>query len=140
MRLINKDGKERARKLTILRKDIKEGGEQRYYIHFSEPGDLRDTAFMVWKNIGKDDDRWLFIPAVRMVKRIAANDKRSSFVGSDFNYEDVSGREVGEDKHEYVKDDNFNGNPVFMIKSIPKGNVTEYSYVLRWIDKATFLR
>ncbi len=139
MRLINKEGKERIRKMVVLRKDFKDGGEQKYYIHFSEPGDVRDTTFMVWKNIGKDDDRWLFIPAVRMVKRIAANDKRSSFVGSDFTYEDISGREVGEDKHEFVKEDAVSGKPAYVIKSTPKDKVTEYAYVLRWVDKATFL-
>ena len=58
---------------------------------------------MVYKYPAKDDDRWLFVPAINMVRRIAAQDKRSSFAGSDFTYEDVSGRDIEDDVHTLVK-------------------------------------
>ena len=100
MKLINKDGQERVRELTMLRKNLGEpGGEQKYFMYFFQPADVKDMSFMTYKYPAKDDDRWLFIPAINMVKRIAAQDKRSSFVGSDFTYEDVSGRDLEDDTH-----------------------------------------
>ena len=87
MKLINKDGQERVRELTMLRKNMGEaGGEQKYFMYFFQPSDVKDMTFMINKYPAKDDDRWMFIPAISMVKRIAAQDKRSSFVGSDFTY------------------------------------------------------
>ena len=141
MKLVTKDGKERIRDLTMLRKNLdKEGGEQRYFIYFYKPPDVKDMTFMVWKYPGKDDDRWLFIPAINLVKRIAANDKRSSFVGSDFSYEDVSGRGAEEDNHSILKEEAFNGKDTYVIKSVPKdeGSV-DYSYKVSWIDKESFI-
>jgi len=117
MKLITKDGKERIRDLTMLRKNSGKGGEQRYFIYFHKPPDVKDMTFMVWKYPGKDDDRWLFIPAIKLVKRIAANDKGSSFVGSDFSYEDVSGRNVEEDNYSLLKEEMFNGKDTYTIKS-----------------------
>src|SRR4030067_1387473 len=94
MNLIDKDGHARTRVMTMLRRDTDEKGNQKYFIYFHEPGDVRQMTFMVWKYADKEDDRWIFIPAVDLVRRIAADDKRSSFVGSDFTYTDVSGRGV----------------------------------------------
>ncbi|MEN8131529.1 MAG: outer membrane lipoprotein-sorting protein, partial [Pseudomonadota bacterium] len=81
MRLINSQGKQRRREMTLLRKNLGTGGEQRYYIYFHAPADVKGTAFMVWKYPAREDDRWIFIPAIKLVRRIAADDKRSSFVG-----------------------------------------------------------
>ena len=100
MKLINKDGQERVRELTMLRKNVGEpGGEQKYFMYFFQPADVKDMTFMTYKYPSRDDNRWMFIPAINMVKRIAAQDKRSSFVGSDFTYEDVSGRDIAEDAY-----------------------------------------
>src|SRR3989304_199091 len=99
MRLLSKEGGERVRELIMTRRKVKAGGDQKYFILFLRPADVRDMTFLVWKYPLKDSDRWLYIPAIKLVKRIAANDKRSSFVGSDFSYEDVSGRAVEEDNH-----------------------------------------
>ena len=140
MKLITKDNKERIRDLTMLRKNLGKGGEQRYFIYFSKPPDVKDMTFMVWKYPGKDDDRWLFIPAINLVKRIATNDKRSSFVGSDFSYEDISGRDVEEDSYSLFKEEVLNGKGTYVIKSVPKdeGSV-DYSYKVSWIDKESFI-
>ena len=94
MTLINKQGKMRTRELVMLRKNMGKNGEQKYFMYFNSPADVRRTTFMVWKYPERDDDRWLFIPAINLVNRIAANDNRSSFVGSDFTYEDISGRDL----------------------------------------------
>ena len=138
MELINKDGQKRIRELTLLKKDYEEGGNQKYFMYFHKPADVKDTTFMVYKYPDKDDDRWLFIPAINLVKRIAANDKYSSFVGSDFTYEDVSGRKPDEDTHALLREDKLEGRNCFVIESIPKGS-SEYTKRISWIDEANFL-
>lgn len=138
MGLINKDGQKRVRELTILRKDYEEGGNQKYFMYFHKPADVKDTTFMVYKYPNKDDDRWLFIPAINLVKRIAANDKYSSFVGSDFTYEDVSGRKPEEDNHTLLRKEQLNGKNCFVVESIPKAPL-EYTKRISWIDESNFL-
>lgn len=140
MKLITKDGKERVREMTMLRKNYgPSGGEQKYFIYFFQPADVKDMTFMVFKYPGKDDDRWLFIPAINMVKRIAAQDKSSSFVGSDFTYEDISGRDLENDAHSLEKETTHNGREVHIVRSTPKEGDVAYSYKLSWIDKENFL-
>lgn len=140
MRLISKGGEERIRDLTMLRKDIAEGGDQKYFIYFYTPADVRDMTFLVFKYPKKDDDRWLYIPALKMVRRIAANDKRSSFVGSDFTYEDVSGRDLEEDIYSSLPEETLAGKECFVVKSVPKSEKsTDYSQKISWIDKKNFI-
>ncbi|RJQ20550.1 MAG: outer membrane lipoprotein-sorting protein [Nitrospiraceae bacterium] len=140
MKLISKSGQERVRELTMLRKNYgASGGEQKYFMYFFQPADVKDMTFMVNKYPAKDDDRWLFVPAINMVRRIAAQDKSSSFVGSDFTYEDVSGRDIEDDTHEIVKEEKLAGKDCYVIKSSPKAGDVDYSYKQSWIDKADFL-
>ena len=140
MRLLSKEGQQRIREMVMLRKNLPQAGEQRFFIYFSSPADVRDMTFMVWKHTQRDDERWLFLPALNLARRIAANDKRSSFVGSDFSYEDVSGREVEEDTHTVVREDTLNGRPVFVIRSTPKDvKSVDFSYKQAWIDKENFV-
>ncbi len=105
MTITSKQGQKRLREFNILRKDVTDGGDQKYFIYFQRPADVRRMTFMVLKHAdtGKDDDRWLYLPALSLVKRIAGGDKRTSFVGSDFLYEDVSGRSLAEDTHELIE-------------------------------------
>lgn len=140
MKLISKGGQERVREMTMLRKNYGvPGGEQKYFIYFYQPADVKDMTFMVYKYPGKDADRWLFVPAISMVRRIAAKDKYSSFVGSDFTYEDVSGRNLEEDTNSLVKEEKTDGKDSYVVKSTPKAGDMEYSYKMAWIDKTTFL-
>ena len=140
MKLISKGGQERIREMTMLRKNFGEsGGNQKYFIYFFQPTDVRDMTFMVYKYPSKDDDRWLFVPAINMVRRIAAQDKHSSFVGSDFTYEDISGRDIEEDAHTIVREETLGAKDCYLIKSAPKIQDVDYSYKLSWIDKANFL-
>ncbi|MGD2217506.1 MAG: outer membrane lipoprotein-sorting protein [Gemmatimonadales bacterium] len=137
MLLVSKDGRSRERELTMLRKNFA-AGEQRFYMYFHRPADVRGTTFMVWKYPERDDDRWIFVPAINLVRRIAADDARSSFVGSDFNYEDVSGRDVSADEHEIVREDTLDAHPVFVVESRPVRSA-EYERKVSWIDQATGL-
>lgn len=138
MRLVNKSGRERVREMTMLRKDL-EGGDQKYFIYFHQPADVRDMTFMVWKYEGRPDDRWLFVPAISLVRRVAANDSRSSFVGSDFTYEDISGRDIDADTHTLVGEEALEGTACFVVESVPQDDGLEYQRKVSWIDKASFL-
>ncbi|TAK44269.1 MAG: outer membrane lipoprotein-sorting protein [Betaproteobacteria bacterium] len=140
MKLINKDGQERLRELAMLRRNSGEaGGEQKFFMYFFQPADVKDMTFMTFKYPAKDDDRWLFVPALNMVKRIAAQDKRSSFVGSDFTYEDVSGRDLGDDSHVIEREDKVGARDCYVVKSTPKAGDADFGHKLTWVDKANFL-
>jgi hypothetical protein len=138
MVITNKQGQTREREFIILRKDVKDGGDQKYYVYFLKPADVRKMVFMVHKHadINKDDDRWLYLPGLDLVKRIAASDKRTSFVGSDFLYEDVSGRSLEEDTHEVIE----TTGEVFVVKNVPKqlDNV-EFSYYNVSINRKNYV-
>ncbi len=138
MVITNKQGQKRERQFNILRKDVNDGGDQKYFVYFQKPADVRKMTYMVHKYVDpeKDDDRWLYLPALSLVKRIAAGDKRTSFVGSDFLYEDVSGRSLAEDTHELIETtDKF-----FVVKNAPKQpDTVEFSYYHVSIDRKNFI-
>lgn len=136
MKISDSRGRIREREMTILRKNVAEGGDQKFFVYFSRPADVRNMTYLVWKHVGRDDDRWLYQPALDLVKRIAAGDKRTSFVGSDFLYEDVSGRGVEEDTHKLLKTE----DKAYVLRNTPKDKSgVEFAYYDVWIDKATFM-
>jgi outer membrane lipoprotein-sorting protein len=138
MTITNKQGQKREREFIILRKDVNDGGDQNYFVYFQRPFDIRRMVYMVHKHTGlqKDDDRWLYLPDLDLVKRIAAGDKRTSFVGSDFLYEDVSGRSLAEDTHELIE----TTDKMFVIKNVPKEpDTVEFSYYNVSIDRKTYV-
>ena len=138
MTITNKQGQKRLREFIILRKDTKDGGDQKYYVYFQKPADVRKMVFMVHKHTDKDkdDDRWLYLPSLDLVKRIAASDKRTSFVGSDFLYEDVSGRNLAEDVHELIE----TTEKYYVVKNTPNNaDTVEFNYYNVSIDRKTFL-
>ncbi|MHC4241303.1 MAG: outer membrane lipoprotein-sorting protein [Planctomycetota bacterium] len=138
MTITSKQDQTRQREFNILRKDTEDGGDQKYFVYFRKPPDVRKMVFMVHKHAEpkKDDDRWLYLPAFDLVKRIAAGDKRTSFVGSDFLYEDVSGRSLKEDTHQLIK----TTDELFVVKNIPKKpDTVEFSYYNVSIDRKTYV-
>jgi len=146
MSILDTQGRERSRELTILRKDaLPEGednaedtflGDQKFYVYFHRPSDVRKMVFMVWKHTASDDDRWLYLPSLDLVKRIASSEERTSFAGSHFFYEDVSGRNKNEDTHELVETtENY-----YVLKSTPKNpDEVEFAYSRMWLHKDTFI-
>ncbi len=140
MNIIDPQGRTRTRQLSILRHDMMEDGEQtghqRFYVYFHEPSDIRDTVFMVHKHPATNDDRWLYLPALDLVRRIAAEDERSSFVGSDYFYEDVSGRSASEDTHTLKN----TTDTYYVLRSEPKEpQLVEFHHYVSYIHKETFL-
>jgi outer membrane lipoprotein-sorting protein len=143
MTITDSQGRTRQRQFTILRMDDPPPsgedeaycGDQRFYVYFHLPADVNKMAFMVWKHVDKDDDRWLYLPALDLVKRIAAAEKRTSFVGSNFFYEDVSGRNINADEHELVDtSENY-----YVLKNTPKDPATvEFAYYKMWVHRKTF--
>lgn len=138
MTLKDASGGERTRELTMLRVNMPKSGDQKYFMYFHAPGDVRRMAFLVNKYSAKESDRWLFIPALNLVQRIAAKDSQSSFVGSDFTYEDVSGRNVEADAHKLLREEERGGKPCYVVESVPKGSAS-FKRKVAWIDKASFL-
>ncbi|MBW2064664.1 MAG: outer membrane lipoprotein-sorting protein [Deltaproteobacteria bacterium] len=105
-------------------------------MYFHRPADVNKMAFLVHKHLDRDDDRWLYLPALDLVKRIAATDKRTSFVGSDFFYEDISGRHIEEDTHELLK----TTQNYYVLKNTPKNpKSVEFSYFTMWIHRQSFV-
>ncbi|MDM8524260.1 outer membrane lipoprotein-sorting protein [Desulfococcaceae bacterium HSG8] len=141
MTITDANGQKRNREFTILRWDKPGADEtfcedQKFYVYFNRPADVNKMAFLVHKYLDKDDDRWLFLPALNLVKRISSADKRTSFVGSHFYYEDVSGRNIKADTHELVE----TTKDFYVVKSTPKdpGSV-EFAYFKSWIHRKTFV-
>ncbi len=131
-------GGERMRQATMLRVDTDPDGctTQKSYVYFHRPADLNKTAFLVWKNPDKVDDRWLYLPALDLVKRIADSDKRTSFVGSHYFYEDVTGRNINDDIHELVETTARH----FVMKNTPKDpKSVEFTEYTVWIDRSNYI-
>jgi len=138
MKITDKKGQIREREFIMLKKDIEDGRDQNYFVYFLKPADVRKMVYLVQKHTdpGKDDDRWLYMPSLDLVKRIAASDKRTSFVGSDFLYEDVSGRSLLEDTHELIQ----TTDTQYIVKNIPKNpDFVEFSYYTVSINCNTYM-
>lgn len=136
MAITDAQGRTRQRQMTILRYNISDNGEQKYYVYFHKPSDVKGMSYIVWKHLGRDDDRWLYLPALDLVRRVAASDKRSSFAGTNFLYDDVSGRSVNLDKHELISSEGDD----YILKNTPKdADQVEFSYYKVWVDKKNFI-
>ncbi|QQO07889.1 outer membrane lipoprotein-sorting protein [Breznakiella homolactica] len=105
---------------------------------FRSPASVRDTRFLQIENKGRDDDKWIYLPALRTTRRIAASEGSKSFMGTDASYDDMSSREVDEDTHELLSEKTVNGFDCWEVKSTPKvASSSEYSYRIVCVDKAT---
>jgi hypothetical protein len=105
MRLFDRQGRvrERALRLTTLRASGARG--DRILLRFLAPNDIKGTGFLVWEHPQGEDERFLFLPALGRVRRIAGAEKQQSFVGSDLSYEDIGGRELDDYTYGFVKAD-----------------------------------
>ena len=120
MILIDKKGKKRVRKLKTF--GLEKGKDSLSLMFFISPADVRNTGFLTfdYDESGKDDDQWLFLPALRKTKRIAVGDKSGSFMGSDLNYSDMTSPDLNLYEYTLMKETKVKGQKVWQIKSVPK--------------------
>ncbi|MDR9468231.1 outer membrane lipoprotein-sorting protein [Marinospirillum sp.] len=136
MKIEDKDGRTQTRQFTVLRQDVEGSDQQNYLVVFSRPSEYRDTVFLVHKKPQAGDDRWLYLPDLDLVRRIAPGDKRTSFVGAHVYYEDISGRNLNQDEHKLVEET----DDQYVLKSTPKNpGEVEFASFQTWIDKETWL-
>jgi outer membrane lipoprotein-sorting protein len=135
MTLINSRGDERVREIQQFSKDY--GKEEKSIMFFLSPADVRNTSFMNWSydEEGKDDDQWIYLPALKKVKRISSDSKSDYFMGSDFTYDDLGDRHPSEDTHKLLREEKINGEDCYVVESIPKEEDYMYSKTVTWVSK-----
>ena len=123
MILIDKKGNKRVRKLKTY--GLEQGKDSKSLMFFISPADVKNTGFLTYDydESGKDDDQWLYLPALRKTKRIASGDKSGSFMGSDLNYSDMSSPYLDLYNFTLMKETEVKGQKVWQIKSVPKTKV-----------------
>lgn len=139
MILINKRGNERVRKLQTKRKDYG-NGEAKSVAYFLSPADVKGTAFLVWEHADQPNDVFIYLPALKKIRRIASEQKHQSFMGSDFSYADMENQDVDNAVHRILSEEELQGKPCWVIESIPKPDSdSEYGKLTSWVDKDTFI-
>ncbi len=134
MILRNRHGESSTRKLRMRNLEQEIDGDKRLII-FDHPRDVKGTAFLVFtKKIG-NDDHWLYLPALKRVKRIAANNQSGPFVGSEFAYKDLSSQEVEKYTYNYMRDEVVDGIESYVIERYPVDEKSGYTRQVVWIDK-----
>jgi hypothetical protein len=119
MILIDKSNKKRTRNIKSYSKDF--GEDTHSIMFFKSPADVKNTSFLTYDydKSSKDDDQWLYLPALKKVKRIPSNDKSGSFMGSDFSYFDMTDRDLSNYKFKLIKETKVRGHSAWMIESTP---------------------
>jgi outer membrane lipoprotein-sorting protein len=138
MTLLNKQGESSVRKIRIKAYEVMADGDKSLLI-FDSPPDVKDTVFLNHAHKLKDDDQWIFLPALKRVKRIASSSKGGSFMGSEFSYEDMSPPVIEKYTYLYLKDGDFQGRPSFVVERTPKDPYSMYSKQVAWIDQENYI-
>lgn len=133
MTLTNSRGEERVRDITQYIK--KYGNDEKKIMFFNSPADVRGTSFMNWSygREGQDDDQWIYLPALKRVKRISGDSKSDYFMGSDFTYDDLGDRHPSEDIHTLIGEEVIDGEKCLVVESVPKDKNYMYSRTVTWI-------
>jgi hypothetical protein len=120
MVLIDKNGKKRKKEFKNFSKDF--GKDEKRIMFVRKPADIYNTGFLTfdYDDAQKDDDQWLFLPALGKTKRIASQDKSLSFMGSDLNYSDMTTKDTNDYNYGFLKEIAINGQKVWLIQSNPK--------------------
>ncbi len=143
MVLIDKFNEQRVRSMKTYSKD--KGEDIQSVIFFLEPADVKNTAFLTYDydNSDKDDDQWLYLPALRKTKRIVSSDKSGSFMGSDFSYADMTKRNVDDYHYKIAKESKVGDVDVWIMESTPKHqktiDETGYSKSYMFVRKDNFV-
>lgn len=138
MTLRDKHGRESIRNIRSRTLEVIGDGDKSITI-FDNPRDVKGSAFLNVTHKEGDDDQWLFLPALKRVKRISSRNKSGSFMGSEFSYEDISSMEVEKFAYKWIKDEEYNGMECFVVERYPidKKN-SGYTKQIVWLDKAEY--
>ncbi len=142
MRLVNKRGQERKRKMEYYSKTGKDDNDK-VLMRFLEPADVKGVGLLTIEHSDRDDDQWLYLPALKKVRRISSSDQGDSFMGTDYTYEDIRSEKL--DKYNYIiiGGGTFDGNDCYMIKALPANEEQKrdsgYSKRIIWVRKDIFL-
>jgi len=134
MTLINAHGDKTTRKMKSQLLETKDDGD-RSRIEFDWPADVKGTRMLTWTHKKADDDQWLFLPAIKRVKRISSKNKSGSFMGSEFTYEDIGSQEIEKFKHKFLAEEAIEGRKAWKIERIPTASDSGYSRQVSWIDQ-----
>ncbi|GAA0208857.1 outer membrane lipoprotein-sorting protein [Kangiella japonica] len=137
MTLRDKGGSETDRKVRVKSLEVDGDGDKGLSI-FDEPRDVEGTAFLTYSHIEGNDDQWLYLPALKRVKRISSSNKSGPWMGSEFAYEDLSSFEVEKYDYKFVREDELNGEKVYVVESYPKYDNSGYSKTITWVDQEHF--
>lgn len=139
MTLTNRSGKTRVRTIEQLTKDF--GAEEKKVMFFTAPADVKNTSFMSWSydKAGKADDQWIYLPALKKVKRISSDSKSDYFMGSDFTYDDLGDRQPTSDTHTFLAEEQIDGQDCWVIESTPKDADYMYGRTVTWVLKGQLI-
>jgi outer membrane lipoprotein-sorting protein len=138
MLLMDKRGRKRFRTLMTAVKDY--GNLSKSFTRFYTPADIDGTAFLTWENEDGDDDQFLYLPALRRVRRVVSTQKKNRFVNTDFTYEDLQRRKVGKDNHRILRTEVYDGRKCWVLESIPKDeDNSQYGKRVSWVAQDIFI-
>ena len=137
MVLKNKQGQQSERSIRIDTLEVQGDGDKSLSV-FDAPKDIKGTAFLSYTHSVVPDDQWLYLPALKRVKRIASANKSGPFVGSEFAYEDLASQEVDKYTYKWLRDEPLNGRECFVIEAYPVYENSGYTRQVVWLDKERY--
>ncbi len=137
MILRNRAGNESTRTMRSMVLEVNGDGDKSMTI-FDEPADVKGTASLTFSHSTKPDEQWLYLPALKRVKRISSKNKSGPFMGSEFAFEDISSQEVDKYTYKFIGEDTFNGRDVFVVESYPAYKNSGYTRLVSMIDKEEY--
>jgi outer membrane lipoprotein-sorting protein len=118
--------------------EVESDGDKNLTI-FDNPRDVKGTAFLTYSHKVRDDDQWLYLPALKRVKRISSRNKSGSFMGSEFAYEDYASQEVEKYTYKWIRDEVYEGQESFVVERYPVDKKNSgYTRQVTWIDKKDY--
>ncbi len=137
MLLLNAAGQQSRRKLVTQYFEVADDGNKTM-ITFQFPRDIKGTGLLTFEHIETADDQWLYLPALKRVKRIASKNKSGSFMGSEFSYEDISSNKPQKYTYKYLREDTHNSVPVWVVERYPKDPTSGYTKIITWVDQSNY--
>ena len=141
--LINKGGQERVRKTFGTTKLQSNELDNMRMVRFTAPPDVKGTVTLIIEHSDKDDDIWVYLPALKKVRRLVSSNKKESFMGTDFSYDDVIGMRVMNWRHKILNEETVDGQDCWVIESLPASDEIKtaggYARRMTWIRKDNFV-